>query len=40
MGELTTEGTIFVMLGWGSVITLVSYCLYKVMTGKRNYEKE
>lgn len=29
--ELSTEGTIFIILGWGFVISLTVYCVWKVL---------
>ncbi len=40
MGEyLTTEGLIFLIVAWGSVITLTVYCFYKVLTTGTDLEK-
>lgn len=37
--ELTTEGIIFVTLAWGTVGTLVAFCLIKVLRGETDLEK-
>jgi len=28
---MTTEGWIFILLGWGIIITLLVYCFYKIL---------
>lgn len=37
---LTTEGIIFMTLGWGFVIGLVSFTFYKVLKGPTDLEEE
>ncbi len=32
---LTTEGIIFLVFGWGTVILLAAYCFYKVIKSER-----
>lgn len=37
---LTTEGIVFMILGWGFVLALVSLTFYKVLKGTTDLEKE
>lgn len=42
---MTTEGYIFLVIAWGSVIVMLAFCLYKVFTirkenGKQQKESE
>ncbi len=38
--EMTTGGIIFMILGWSGAITLMLYCVIKVLKGKTKYYKE
>lgn len=33
---MTTEGWIFLTLAWGVILTLTSYCFYKVLKGNNS----
>ncbi|BDQ02353.1 MAG: hypothetical protein KatS3mg036_0737 [Ignavibacterium sp.] len=33
---MTTEGWIFLTLAWGVILTLISYCFYKVLKGNNS----
>jgi hypothetical protein len=37
--ELTTGGIVFVALAWGTVGSLLTYCLFKVYSGETDLEK-
>jgi hypothetical protein len=36
---ISTEGYIFIILAWGSVSTLLAFCLYKVLRTPKNPDK-
>lgn len=36
---LTTEGLIFLIVAWGSVLSLTAYCFFKVLSGDKNLDK-
>lgn len=36
---LTAEGTIFLILAWGSVILLAGYCFFKVIKSERGKKR-
>ncbi len=40
--NLTTEGIIFWIFGWGVVTSLVIFCFYKILTipNKKDFNKE
>jgi hypothetical protein len=40
LSELTTAGLIFWIIGWGGVITLVTFCIVKVMRTGSKIEKD
>lgn len=36
---MTTEGYIFLIMAWGTVITVLTFCLYKVFTIRKENGK-
>lgn len=36
---MTTEGYIFLILAWGTVLTVLTFCLYKVFTVRKENNK-
>lgn len=34
--ELKTSGVIFIVLAWGIIFSLVSYCFYNVLKSEKN----
>ena len=40
MEQITTEATIFMVLGWGFVLTLVIYSMKKILTDKISYDED
>lgn len=39
MEQLSIEAIIFMILGWGFVLSLISFTMYKVLTDKTEYEQ-
>jgi len=40
MEQITTEAIIFMVLGWGFVLTLVIYTMKKILTDKISYDED
>lgn len=40
MDQISTEAIIFMILGWGFVLTLVIYTMKKILTDKIEYDDE
>ena len=39
MEQISTNAIIFIILGWGFVLSLISFSMYKVLTDKTEYEQ-
>ena len=37
--NMSTNGIIFMIIAWGTVFSMLSYCLIKVFTGETDLEK-